>query len=96
MQVGNRIIYDQSGEIILFLGEMQGDVLPRKEITKLEHIDLGYGEIDLSTHRIVRIDPETKQPVLEEIEINMTPEQRIKELEDQILLMTEENTGGIL
>lgn len=97
MQLGNRIVFDQDGEIILQTGEMQGDVLPRKEITELHIIDLEYGAIDFNTHRIVSIDPVTKQPVLEAIEVPLTPEQqRIKELEDQLLLLSDEATGGIL
>ena len=40
MQIGNRIIYDQDGQIIYQIGEMQGDVLPRKDITELNYIDL--------------------------------------------------------
>ncbi|WP_405131912.1 hypothetical protein MHB43_10415 [Paenibacillus sp. FSL H8-0317] len=97
MRVGMRIIYDQDGEIVFNSGEMSGDVLPRKEVTKIEHIDLDYGVINFLTHRIVRIDIETKQPILEEIPIVLSPEeQRIKELEDQVLLLANENTGGIL
>ena len=97
MQVGNRIIFDQDGEIIYQTGEMQGDVLPRKEVTHLDYVDLDYGSIDFGRYRIVSINPETKQPVLEAIEIPMTPEQqRIKELEDQLLLLADEAAGGIL
>lgn len=97
MQIGERIIYDQDGEIIFQTGEMQGDVLPRKEITKLNAVDLEYGAVDLTKYRIVRVDPTTKQPVLEEIPIAITPEQqRIQELEDQLLLMADAETGGIL
>lgn len=95
MQIGNRIIYDQNGEIICQLGEMQGDVLPRKEITKLDYLDLKYGEIDYTKYRIVAVDIETRQPILEEIEIPQTPEQqKIEELENQILLMEDEKVGG--
>lgn len=97
MQIGNRIIYDQDGEILLQTGEMQGEVLPRKEITELHFIDLDYGAINFQTHRLVAIDPKTKQPILEEMSIQLTPEeQKIKELEDQLLLMADANTGGIL
>lgn len=97
MYIGNRIFYDQDGDIIHQTGEMQGDVLPRKEITELNLIDLNYGAIDYNTHRIASIDTVTKQPVLETIEKPLTPEQqRIKELEDQLLLMADANTGGIL
>lgn len=67
MQIGNRIIYDQDGQIVIQLGEMEGDVLPRKEIRRLDYIDLEFGEIDYSKQRIVGVDTETKKPIIEEI-----------------------------
>lgn len=97
MEIGNRIIFDQDGEIIFQTGEMQGDVLPRKEITSLDYIDLEYGEIDYTKYRIVGVNVETRQPILEEIEVPKTPEQeRIEELEDQLLLLADQLEGGIL
>ena len=96
MKVGNRIIFNQDGEILYQFGEMQGDVLPRKEITELNHIDLEYGEIDYSKYKIIGIDIETKQPILEEIIREKTSEEIIQELENQILLLEDEKVGGIL
>jgi hypothetical protein len=71
--IGNRIIYDQDGELICIMGEVQGDVPPRKEITELHYVDLEYGAIDFTTHRITGIDPVTKQPVLELINESFIP-----------------------
>ena len=97
MQVGNRIICDQDGEIIFQTGEMQGDVLARKEITELHVVDLEFGVINPLTHRIVGIDVETKRPILETVEIVESEEQkRIRELEDALLLAADAETGGIL
>lgn len=97
MKIGNRIIFDQDGEIIYQTGEMQGDVLPRKEITNLGYIDLNYGEIDYTKYRIIGVDVATKQPILEEIEVPKTPEQeRIEKLENQLLLLADQLEGGIL
>lgn len=97
IQVGNRIIFDQDGNLVALLGEMQGDVIPRKEITKLDYIDLKYGEIDYMKYRIIGVNVETKQPILEEMQIYKTDEQqRIEELENQLLLKENENVGGIL
>lgn len=97
MQVGNRIIYDQDGEIIVQLGEMQGNVLPRKEITAINFVDVEYGAINHQTHRIVGIDVKTKQPILQEILQQVSPEeQRIQELENQLLLAEDASVGGIL
>lgn len=97
MELGRRIIYDQDGEIIIDLGEMSGDVSPRKEITELSFIDLEFGSIDHLTHNLVKIDVITSQPILEEIQQVLSPDQQqIKDLEDQILLLTDELAGGIL
>lgn len=97
VNLGSRIIYDQDGQILYQIGEMQGDVLPRKEITSLHYVDLEYGEIDFTTHRIVSIDPVTKHPILEELPKLESPEQqRIKELEDALLLSADNEIGGIL
>lgn len=97
MQVGIRIISDQDGEIISILGEMQGDVLPRKEITSVHHVDLLYGEVDLMTHNIIGVDLDALKPILEEIPSVETEEQkRIRELEDELLLQAENEVGGIL
>lgn len=97
MILGNRIIYDQDGDILLQTGEMEGDVVPRKEITELNFIDLDYGAINIQTHRIVGINPQTKQLILEEVQPIITPEeQRIRNLEDALLLATDNEIGGIL
>ena len=96
MQIGNRIIFDQDGEILAQLGEVQGDVLPRKEILSLGYVDLEYGEVDYSKYRIVSINAETKQPILEEIIREKSQEEIIQELENQILLLEDEKVGGIL
>lgn len=96
MQIGNRVIFDQDGRIIFQTGEMEGDV-SHEDITSLDFVDLEYGEIDLTKYRIVSVNPTTKQPVLEEISVELTPEQqRVQELEDQLLLMADAETGGIL
>lgn len=96
MNIGNRIIFDQDGEILFQTGEMSGDVLPRKAITELHVKELSYGEIP-STHRIIKMDVLTNTPILEEIIIHKTAEQlRIEELENEILLQAEADTGGIL
>ena len=86
MQIGNRIIFDQDGEVIVQLGEMQGELLPRKNPLQLDYIDLEYGQLNYTKYRIVAIDTETKQPILEEIIIPKTEEQlRIEALENELL-----------
>ncbi|HHN8472110.1 TPA: hypothetical protein ACRRXG_003632, partial [Clostridioides difficile] len=95
MERGNRIIYDQTGKILLQTGEATGDVLEHDEITELHCIDIEYGSIDYNKNRIIGINIETKEPILEEIPVFISEEEkRIQELENQILLNENEKVGG--
>ncbi|HBF4836997.1 TPA: hypothetical protein SOL12_001498 [Clostridioides difficile] len=97
MNRANRIIYNQTGKILLQTGEATGDLLPHDEITKLHCIDIEYGSVDYNKNRIIGINMETKQPILEEIPVFITEEEkRIQELENQILLNENEKVGGLL
>ncbi|VIF57409.1 Uncharacterised protein [Clostridioides difficile] len=97
MNVPNRVIYDQTGKIIFETGESCGDVLPHNKITELDYIDIPYGSIDYIKNRIVGINIETKQPILEEIPVYVSEEKkRIQELENQVLLNENEKVGGLL
>ena len=89
MQIGNRIIFDEKGNILLQMGEMQGDVLDREPIEKLDYIDLEFGSIDYTTHYIESINVETKEPVIKEYpKQDLTDEQMyIKELEEKLAIM---------
>lgn len=95
MNVPNRVIYDQTGRIIFETGESCGDVLPHNKITELHYIDVEYGSIDYTRNRIVGINIETKEPVLEEIPAYISKAEKEKqELENQLLLMTNKELGG--
>ncbi|HBH3639348.1 TPA: hypothetical protein KSK26_001170 [Clostridioides difficile] len=97
MNRANRIIYDQTGKILLQTGEATGDILEHDEITELHCIDIEYGSIDYAKNRIIGINVETKEPILEEIPVYLTEEEkRIQELENQILIAENEKVGGIL
>ncbi|HBG4832936.1 TPA: hypothetical protein ACGI5B_003294 [Clostridioides difficile] len=97
MERGNRIIYDQSGKIWLQTGEATGDVLEHDTITELHCIDIPYGSIDYTKNRIIGINVETKEPILEEIPVYLTEEEmRIQELENQLLIAENEKVGGLL
>ncbi|ENZ9521517.1 TPA: hypothetical protein KNK83_003678 [Clostridioides difficile] len=97
MDRANRIICDQTGKILLQTGEATGDILEHDEITELHCIDVPYGSIDYIKNRITSINIETKQPILEEIPVFITEEEkRIQELENQILLNENEKVGGLL
>ena len=89
MKVGNRIIFDEKGDILFHMGEMEGHVNPRNEIEKLDYIDLEFGSIDYTTHYIESINVETKEPIIKEYpKTELTDEQMyIKELEEKLAIM---------
>ncbi|MFJ7890049.1 hypothetical protein ACIQYL_18485 [Lysinibacillus xylanilyticus] len=86
---GNRVYYEtETGRIVFQTGEITNSTDPNKHhsIKGLSYVDFDIGTIDWRKQQIERIDPQTKQPVLKNIEYTKTPqEQRIDEL-------TEENT----
>ncbi|HBG5346185.1 TPA: hypothetical protein KQG29_003630 [Clostridioides difficile] len=97
IEVGRRIFFDEDGEIIFYEGQSRGNVPERKNIKKIEYIDLTYDYVDYEKYRIIGINIETKEPILEEIPTFVTEEEkRIIELENQILLNENEKVGGIL
>lgn len=97
MAVGTRIIFDANdGNVIEVYGDMEGGVTDRPQWGRLDYIDIDFGKVNLMTHRIIGVNVETKQPILEAI-VNETEEQkRIRELEDELLLAADAEMGGIL
>ncbi|EGT5422710.1 hypothetical protein KWR14_017960 [Clostridioides difficile] len=97
MNRANRIIYDQTGKILLQTGEAIGDVLPHDSITELNFLDVEYGSINYNKQYIESINPITKEPVLKDIPIYLSEEEkRIQELENQLLIAENEKVGGLL
>ena len=92
MKVGNRIIFDEKGNILFQMGEMEGCVNPRNKIEKLDYIDLEFGSIDYSTHYIESINVETKEPIIKEYpKAKLTDEQLyIQELESKLAMVENE------
>ena len=92
MQIGNRIIFDEKGNILFQMGEMEGYVEPRNEIEKLDYIDLEFGSIDYTTHYIESINVETKEPIVKEYpKQELTNEQLyIQELEAKLAMVESE------
>ncbi|VIB43091.1 Uncharacterised protein [Clostridioides difficile] len=96
MEIGRRIIFDQDGEIIAIYGEMEGDVIPRKAISKIDYIDIPYKSIADNCY-IEKIDTVNNVPIIKELKRELTEEQkRMQELENQILLNENEKAGGLL
>ena len=87
MQIGNRIIFDEKGNILFQTGEMEGCVNPRGQI---DYIDLEYGSINYATHYIESINVETKEPIVKEYpKQELTDEQLyIQELEAKLATLT--------
>ncbi|MCT8903684.1 hypothetical protein [Clostridioides difficile] len=97
MNRGNRVIYNQDGKILLQTGEATGDILEHDTITDLHYIDVGYGTIDYSKQYIESINPRTQEPILKDIPIYLSEEEkRIQELENQLLIAENEKVGGLL
>ncbi|HBF2173483.1 TPA: hypothetical protein ACH1WS_003793 [Clostridioides difficile] len=97
MNRANRIIYDQTGKILLQTGESVGDVLEHDTITELHCLDVEFGSIDYSKQYIESINPITKELILKDIPIYLSEEEkRIQELENQLLIAENEKVGGLL
>ncbi|CZR99135.1 hypothetical protein CDFC105_70468 [Clostridioides difficile] len=92
MNRGNRIIYNQDGKIMFQTGEATGDVSEHDTITELHYLDIEFGSIDYSKQYIESINPVTKEPVLKNIEVVLTDEQkRLEALEKELSMLKEEN-----
>lgn len=97
MEVGKLIIYDDKGKILFQSGEGKGDLIPYDKNMKVDWLEIKYNSIDYSRYRIVSINVETREPILEVIKVELTEEEkRIQELENQILLNENEKVGGLL
>ncbi len=95
MQVGNRIYYNAStGNILFIAGEIHNSDAQRDPDEVVEFIDIDYGSIDYTKNMIVGVDTENKKIILQPIENEQ--EKQIRELEDALLLATENEVGGIL
>lgn len=76
MNRNNRIIYDQTGNIWLQTGEATGDIQEWSKITELNFLDVEFGSIDYSKQYIESINPVTKEPIIKDIEVILTDEQK--------------------
>ncbi|MER0283799.1 hypothetical protein ABRY17_07845 [Clostridioides difficile] len=92
MERGNRVIYNQNGDIIFQTGEAIGDVLQHVEIKELHYLDLEFGSIDYSKQYIESINPVTKELNIKDIPVILTDEQkRLKALEEELSMLKEGN-----
>lgn len=108
MQIGIRIIYDAAtGKIINgALGEMSGDIQDGLRPEKIDFIDLPFGYNDNNFRQAASYHIDISKPktatLAERIAIDsyipqqQTDADRIKELEDQLLIQENNTVGGIL
>lgn len=99
MQIGERIYYDKNtGKPILILGKCSGDVVPREGQT-IDYIDLPFE--DTTLQNVASFHIENGSIVIDQyIQDTLTEEERLRqeneELENQLLLATDSQVGGIL
>lgn len=108
MQYGMRIIYcNQTGKVLnKSLGEMHGDVQEGLRPQSIDFIDLPYGYNDNNFKQATSFYVDVSKPkeaaiperivITEYISHEPSAEDRIRELEDQLLLQEDEKVGGIL
>lgn len=96
MKVGTRIIYEENSKnVVTVLHRMEGDVVERSN-ESLVIVDIPFDEFDPITHLIKGIDSDGRA-IIEVIPLQETEEQRkIRELEDTLLIQTDNEIGGIL
>lgn len=92
MQIGRRILFNKiTGEIIVDMGEMEGDVLPRIELQEgdgdIGILDLPFGAYVNEFRKMISVKVNTETRELEfELSTEQTPEEKIAELENQLLI----------
>lgn len=103
-QIGKRIFYDElTGEVIFEFGEMRGDVKEYAKYNKIIYKDYPYGYKKEEFERALKyhINIETGEVIFDKfIEKVETEEERLRkekeELENQLLLLQDEKTRGLL
>ena len=99
MQIGIRIIYNKlNGKPIIVYGESEGDITEREPLD-LDYIDLPFG--DTTLQNVASFHIENGSIVIDQyIQDTLTEEERLRqeneELENQLLLATDSQVGGIL
>ncbi|HBG7748178.1 TPA: hypothetical protein KRE80_003732 [Clostridioides difficile] len=96
--IGRIVFYDnKTGDVLMFYGEKTVSDSININIPKVEIIEIPFGSIDYTRNRLIGINVETKEPILEEIKVELTDEEkRIQELENQLLIAENEKVGGLL
>lgn len=88
MERGNLVIYDPvTGKVWSQTGEAYGDVLPHEYPVGLPYIEIPFGTMVVKNLVSIDVtDPTNPIPVFEDVPTFLSPEERIAELENQLLL----------
>ncbi|MGE7023065.1 hypothetical protein [Solibacillus cecembensis] len=96
MGIGNRIYYKANNGFVIFqTGELNNTEGQRPD-EEIKYIDVPFGSIDYSTSYIAGVDIESGKPIVKVFIEGVPEEGYTRELEDALLLQTENETGGIL
>ncbi len=94
-----RVIFDKNtGQVIYHVPEMDTNVEP-SVITEIDFVEfeVGYKSNEFAKAKLFHINSETKEVVFDEfIPDIVTPQEQIAQLENQLLLQTNKEVGGIL
>ncbi|MBZ9622834.1 hypothetical protein G9F71_008210 [Clostridium sp. FP2] len=97
MQIGKRIIYDKlTGKVLNdCFDEMQGSLQEGLRPLEIDYIDLPFGDTTLKEVIKYHIDVVTKKIIIDnKIEYAETTEEKLKRLENEMLLNTNKNIEG--
>ncbi|MGG2110192.1 hypothetical protein ABFY60_06690 [Lysinibacillus pakistanensis] len=96
MKIGTRIIYGaKSKNVVTVLHRMEGDIVERSN-ESLKYIDIPFDDFDPSMHFISGIDEQGSTIIAIVPNYETEEQQRIRELEDTLLLQTDSEIGGLL
>lgn len=95
MNLANRVYYKKSdGSVIFQTGEMSDASNERPDVDEIDFLDIPFGAIDYTNTLVIAV--EDGKPTLKTFNIDTPENQRIRELEDELLLQVDTENGGIL
>ncbi|MGE7020408.1 hypothetical protein [Solibacillus cecembensis] len=93
MDIGNRVYYKKSDNTVIFqTGELSGAEEERPDVDEIGFIDIPFGAVDYTNTLIIGV--EDGKPKLKTFEKD--GQKYIREIEDELLVKIENETGGIL
>ena len=88
MKRGNLVIYDATGKIFAESGETEGDLVqPHVTPVGIPYMEIPHGTMAIKRLISINTTTDPHEPIFEDIPQVQTPEERIQELENQLLLV---------